>query len=243
MTRLPGLRDELVAAARRGRGDHRKPPRPRSRSWVLLATTAACVATAGTAAAVVVTTGAVGQRPSAPYRPVAAEEQAGMRRERAPVVLATTRLSDGATAQLVGYRMRGYAGRGELLCLDLSVSGGSRGGGCDSKLPGRANGLLGTTDAAGRPVGSVAVGATRSQITKVTVSYRRHGRRARTSALLLPVSSRAAALVGARRFTYYAAELPDAARPITAVALAADGTRRWSASFGPRLRSPRRSAP
>jgi hypothetical protein len=224
MTRLPEVRDELVAAAAR-RAAGSGAARGARRSALIAAVLALLVA--GTAAAALVATGVVGGAPSVPFARVEGEEALGMRRTAAPVVLGVATLGGGRRVEVVGYRMRGLRGRGELLCIDLLVlPDGRRSGGCADGPPGRATGMtgLGSVEAPG-PV--LATGATRAAVRSVAVRFR-GGRRPAT---LVPVTPRLAARLRTVPFTFYVAELPPGARPVSATARAPDGAVAWRARF------------
>jgi len=232
VTRIPALRDELVEAAER----HFEPvPQrrgsKRARKSLLLAA-AFTIGTVGTAGAVLSVTGVVGQDPSRPVPAVRAEERSGMTRTRAPRLLAVGVLPNTGRVELVGYRMRGYAGRGELLCLDIAQPDGRRAGGCDNGLPGRAAGTLPSGSGPSEERRQLAVGATSEPASSVTVTYKTGERRASAKALLLPVSEGPASSVGISAFVYYVAELPSGATEAVARAHDERGNALWQAAFG-----------
>lgn len=233
MTHLPDLRDELIAAAARTSPSvpRRGGTRPQRRTLAL--SVAFTLGLAGTAGAFFVAAGVVGSRPTAPVPAVPAEEASGMTRTRTPRIVATGELPRSGRVELVGYTMRGYSGRGELLCLDVVLQDASRHGGCDRSIPGRAAGLIGTGNA--RSPGPVlAVGATRQKIASIDVTFTTGGRRHRQSALLLEVSQEQARrlALAAGSFVYYISELPPRATRAVAVARSSDGEQLWRTRFG-----------
>ena len=231
MTLLPDLKDELLgAAARRARvGPRSRGPRsPRA----LLVTAALTLGVAATAGATLVATGVVGGKPTAPYRRVAGEERVGMRRTHAPLVFGVADLPTTGRVEVVGYTMRGFRGRGELLCVDLALPDGSRGGGCNRGLPARAGGLQGTGSTRDANAPRLASGATRAGgVARIAVRYRVRGRPATASAILIRVPPDLAARLGTRRFLFYVAEIPSAARAVSAAARDARGRTVWRARF------------
>lgn len=228
MTRLPELRDELAAAASRRHA--RALPARRSGRVVLLAA-AVLLALTATAGAVAVLTGVVGGEPSAPYPRIAGEEDAGMVRTKSPVVLAVSRLPSGERVELVGYRMRGLGGKGELLCLDLLRADGTMGGGCDYEVREGVRGLIGTGTTR-QPGPTLAVGLSRSPVAGVDIKYRTAtGRTGTRAATLLRVPAEVARRLGADAFTYYIGELPPRVQTATAVGRDGAGRRLWRSRF------------
>lgn len=231
MTHLPQLHDELVRAAREhfpAQPTRRRFGRARRSVVLAVAVSLGSVASAG---AVLVASGVVGGDPSTTVPRVGGEERSGMTRTRAPRVLAVADLPQTGPIELIGYRMRGYGGRGELLCLDVAQASGSRAGGCDRDLPGRAAGLLGTR-AGGVTGPRLAVGATSDDaVASVDVRYRRDGRDEVVRALVMPVEQRLAEEVGSSAFLYYVAELPNDATGAVVVARDSGGNDLWRAAF------------
>jgi len=234
MTLLPQLQDELVASARQHFAPH---PEHRwtahSRRFTLLAVSV-LLTSVTTASAVLLATGVVGGAPSRPVPRVGSEERSGMARTRAPRVLAVAQVPLTGRIELIGYRTRGFGGHGELLCLDLAQATGTTSGACDSSLPPRAAGLVGTGSRGTRRP-RLAVGATTEDAQSVDVFYDHAGRHMVAKALLLPVTRELAAGVGTSAFTYYLAEVPADAKRFAAVARDSMGRKLWRAAFpGPR---------
>ena len=226
---LPELRDELVAAANRmGTGELSHAPGRRSRRALLLAATFALGLT-GTAGGVLVATGVVGGEPSVPFPRVSGEEDVGMSRTGAPVVLGVARMPTVGRVEIVGYRMRGYRGRGELLCVDLVLPDGSKGGGCDYGLPARARGLQAT----GTGTPKLAGGAASREVARVSVRFRRRGTTQAARARLVRVPAAVAARLRTRPFAYFLAEVPARTRSFVAVARDRRGAVAWTARFPP----------
>ena len=226
MTRVPDLRDELVAAAARQADSSHRANRT-VRALALAAILAVAVATS--AAGVLRVTGVLGGDPSAPYPPVPGEEDVGMVRERRPVILGITTLPRSGRVELVGYRIRGFQGRGELLCVDLVFADRTKSGACDRRLPRRASGT--PTVSTARGTSKLALGAFDGVADRVDVAYR-HGARSRVRrATVIEITATPAARVGASAFSYYIAELPPSARPTMAIARTASGRPLWRARF------------
>lgn len=232
MTLLPNVRDELVAAAARRAipGEAGPTRRRRSRRTTALAL-AFSLTVAGTAGAALVATGVVGGKPSVSYPRIAGEENVGMMRTHAPVVLGVAQMPTVGTVELVGYRMRGYAGRGSLLCVDMVLPSGSKSGGCDSGLPARAHGVVGTGLTRESNAPKLVTGAANGGISRVTVHYRLGRRDASATAVLIRVPARVAARLDTKPFVYFIAELPKAARSPIAVAQKPTGAVAWTARF------------
>lgn len=229
MSRLPAVHDELVSAAHRRASGAGGLSGRRTRRTLLLAA-AITVLLAGTAGAVLVATGREGGAPSVPYPPVEGEERVGMLRTRAPAVLGGGSLPGGGRFELVGYRMRGYAGKGDLLCLDVVVlPKGTSAGGCDSRLR-RARGTIGLGTRA-EPGPKLAVGETRTDVTTVDLRYRTAGTQRSRRAALIEVPTAVAARVGEEPFAVYVGPLPSDARDIVAVAEGRDGRPLWRAEL------------
>lgn len=223
MSCLPELRDELVAAAERSSAARRRSWVPRRRGAALAAVVLGLSAV-GTASAVLVETGVLGGAPSRPVPRVVGEEAAGMERVREPRVLGLANVPGVGRVELVGYAMRGYGGKGTLQCLDVAFPDGTRSGGCDASLPGRLAGVLSPGPGADR---SVAVGATREPVSRVTVNYTdERGESGEASAQLLSVD----AGPDAAQFVYYLAPIPVGARALSATALDAGGKHVWTAT-------------
>ncbi len=153
-----------------------------------------------------------------------------MTRTRAPRVLAVAKLERTGRVELIGYRMRGYGGRDDLLCLDLAGRGGERAGGCDAGLPGRAAGTL-ALGTGGVEMPRLAVGVVTDAVDAVELRYSRDGRTDVAKAVLLNVSPSLARDVGTEAFTYYIAELPSEATGAVAVGRDGDGDSIWRAAF------------
>lgn len=228
MTRLPHLRDELVAAAARLATPVAAPrPRRARRTWLLAAGFA--VLLAGSAGAALLSAGVLGGRPSAPYPRVQAEEETGMARTRQPVVLGAGSLPGGSRFELVGYRMRGYGGRGDLLCLDLLLLPKSTSSGSCGPRSRRALGTIGT-GTRDDPGPRLAVGIAAPGVVAVDVRWR--GKEDdRRRATLVRVPDALAARLKEDPFIYYIAIVPPQARDIVAVALDRDGATLWRAAF------------
>lgn len=205
MTILPSLQSDLVTAAGRRR------LRVRGARRMALFAVVFGTTVAGTAAAAVIA-GIIGGPPSRPVPRVAAEEQAGMRRTTEPRLLGRLRLAaDTGAVELIGYRMKGYRGRGSLLCLDLANPDGTRSGGCSPDLPGQRRGLIGRLLGPIPDGPSAAVGVTRTETRHVTVRYLAAGQWHAVNAKLVRVPASLAATLQTKPFTYYAALIPTSA--------------------------------
>jgi hypothetical protein len=230
MSHLPQLQDELVRAASSHFATVAKPSAlARSRRTLALAALL-MFGTVGTASAVLVATGTIGGPPSRPVPSVEAEERSGMKRTDEPRTIGTAELPTLGRLELVGYRMRGYGGHGELLCLDVLLLGdGTRAGGCDHELPGRTAGTL----AAGGPAAAtprMAVGSTAEHIDSISVHFVADGHPMTVAAEIITVPSNVASDLQAPAFTYYVAEIPATATKEIAEARL-DGKEVWRASF------------
>lgn len=233
MTLLPEVQSELVAAAER-RAVRSAPRSTRRRSGRTLLVAATVVLTAaGTASAVLVATGVVGGRPSVPYPRIAGEESSGMVRTRTPVVLGVARLPVTGRVEVVGYTMRGFQGRGTLLCVDLVLPNGSKGGACSRDVPARASGLGGTGDSRNSRAPKLATGAAEPEAHSVEVRFRRDGSDVTRRAVLVSVTAKVTARLGTRPFGYYLAEVPSSVRSFVAVARTQRGDVLWRARFPP----------
>lgn len=230
MSHLPQLQDELVQAADRHFAAAARPSTLARSRRALVATALLMFGTVGTASAVLVATGVIGGPPSRPVPRVAAEERSGMKRLGGPRTIGIAELPTLGRLELVGYRMRGYGGHGELLCLDVLLLGEeSRSGGCDTELPGHAAGIL----AAGGPAGEnprMAVGATAERIDSVTVRFIEDGRPKTVAAETITVPADVASALREPPFTYYIAEVPPSVSDWTAEARRG-GHEVWRASF------------
>ena len=227
MTVLPGLEEQLTRAAARRSVPVRSGQTRRSGRTILLA--AALVLVLGaTAGAVLVGTGVVGGAPSAPYPRLTGEEQAGMKRTSTPVVLAVRGIAGVGRVEVVGYRMQGYRGRGELLCLDVALSDGRRSGGCRSDMPGHVVGRSGTGLRHG--VGSspdLILGATRAPVTQVEI--RRPSGTLVVAVPLAPIGAELARRLQTEPMRLYVAPVPPGSRGLVAVGRAASGRAVWRA--------------
>lgn len=229
MSILPDLRDELVAAAAR--------PAPRSlvhrarrqRRTVMLAA-AMTLALSGTAGAVLIAAGVVGGEPTTPVPEVRGEQASGMTRTRAARIVATATLPSSGPIEIVGYTMRGYGGRGELICVDVAMRDGTKAGGCDFGIPARAAGLLGTR-VGGSPGPKLAVGATRAPASSVDVRFSVAGEQRVRRAEVLNVTEDSAQALGTSPFSYYVAELPAEAEQAVATARDEQGNQIWAHQF------------
>lgn len=230
MSHLPQLRDELVQAADRHFAATARPSTLARSRRALLAAALLMFGTLGTASAVLVATGVIGGPPSRPVLRVAAEERSGMKRIGEPRTFGIAELPTLGRLELVGYRMRGYGGRGELLCLDVLLLGDeSRSGGCDPELPGRAAGFLAAGGRAGENP-RMAVGATAERIDAVTVRFLEDGRPRTVAAETIAVPASVASALREPPFTYYIAEVPPSVSAWTAEARRS-GRTVWRASF------------
>ncbi len=239
MTRLPELRDELVAAAAR---QQQAPVRKRRslRVWSLSALfTFGAAATAG---AVAVAVGVVGGQPTAPYGGV---DEQGRAQPTKEIVIATGEVSSGRI-EIVAYREKIEGEEESLLCFspDIVADAPYGGGSCgrpQEMLDGDvySYGEMDDPLASGRAKSAPTLvdGAlTRRNVKRITVRYETRRKRGGVSrAQLFPISVAIARRLDVKPFTFYLAEIPHNARPTTGVAFAPHRTVLWRApGFRPR---------
>ena len=228
MTLLPDVQRELVRAAER-RASAPSPRPARRPPWHTALLAAAITATvAGTAGAVLVETGVVGGEPSVPYPRVPGEERVGMERTSAPRVLGVVTVRGVGRVEVVGYRMRGYGGRGRLLCLDLVLPDRRTSGSCSPGPPPRVAGRTSTRLTRDDVGPDLILGSAATSVHSVVVRDRGSsdpGVTAQMIALAGPVARR----LRVRPFKLYVAALASDRRRLTTVARAPDGEVIWQA--------------
>jgi hypothetical protein len=227
-TRIPQLERQLVEAAQRRAGAHGLRGRlrmPRRRPSVALMFVVGFLFAAGTATAVLVARGDVGQEPTVRYGRDAPEAGMGIHYETRPVVLAAGRLPSGERFELVGYQQ---SARGESnLCIDITFPASGEAYGCGSNH-GRAQGV---SSGPGHP--TRVNGATPPDTNRVVIEYTLRGQAGATDAVLLHVEDPEVIkrIRVDRPFGYYVAALPGPARDIVATGLDEQGRRLWEAAF------------
>jgi hypothetical protein len=227
-SRIPQLERQLVDAARRRstrRGLRGRLRLPGRRPSALVTFAVGFLLAGGTAAAVLVARGEVGEEPTARYGRDAPEADMGIHYETRPVVLAAGRLPSGERFELVGYR-QSSKGRSDL-CIDVTFPASGEGYGCGSNH-GFAQGI---SSGAGHP--TRVNGATPPDTERVAIQYRLRDEPGTIDAVLRHVDDPAVMerIRVDRPFGYYVAELPRDAREIVATGFDEQGQRTWEAEF------------